>query len=447
MQHTHDPTAPRLMGSETEYTTRFSGSLDSRVKPSLVSHYAGPDALWLNNGARMYIDYGGLAEYATPECSSGSELLRQERIGEYHMRKIGDVIIRTLEPEFADLVAEPSHSPVYKRTGYARIVEEDPDGSVSVIHRDTESAGHHETYQTSLDLTELNTSHLLKSYLATRAVWSGPGLVAERGYELSQKSKALNFYGNSRTAHGEKQLYRHKGSGLVEIRSGEGSMSDWVIRNKFDMTSLVLRMIESGVMLPSLSIQVHRENVSLQTTSAAPLAMQPTESGRYSAVDMQRIIAEEALIFAEKHGAPQHEIISAREVLQACLDVDAYLKGDTDISTISNRIDWAAKLHKIQSRSIAMGDITCKNLVAVAHDLSWEDIGPESSARRWYRKHQPDSLTDRDIKIAMTARPRGRAANRVDIINHYDLRVRGVDWDIIYIADAEPVSVDKPHFS
>ena len=424
------------MGSETEYTTAITGSLDRRVDPDKVLHYEDPDNLWLKNGARLYIDHGRVIEYATPECSSGFEVMLQERVGEHVVRELGDIVIREIDPEFADLMESEPRTPVYKRTGYADVRKTD-EPSTSLMSPNL-STGHHETYQTTLTRSQLesgNGYHLLNAYLSTRIVWSGTGLVSTLGYELSQKAPGINFSGSSPTRHGDKMPYRFKGDGLLEIRLGEGNMSDWAIATKFDMTSLVLRMMEHGISLRNVDLRNKQENVAFRTASTNPLAMIPTESGRLDAIDIQCMIAEEAILFGEKHGAPRHEIQAAENVLKACYDVQAFLTHQDSIDTVSDRIDWAAKLHKLYSRGIGLGQISCANLIAVAYDLSWEDLSPHGSARRWYAKHQPDRVTEPKIKRTFNQPPEGRASSRVALLQEHSGEIRSVEWDYITLTN------------
>ena len=434
------------MGSETEYTMSISEPLDRRIDPDLVSYYAEPNNLWMANGGRLYVD-GRVVEYAAPVCNSGNELLLHERIGEKIVSGLTDTVEEEFDPEFADLISEPRLYPAYKRTGYTEIRFDEDDKSS--FHRGDLSTGHHETYQTELSREKLGSgpsSRLINAYLATRIIWTGTGLVSENGYELSQKAKAIDFHGTSSTLHGMKRPTKHKGAGLVEVRTGEGNMSDWAIRVKADMTSLVLRLAEHDVVPWHALIKEDFENAAFRSTSRNPLGPIPNDHKRFDAIDIQLMIAEEALSFGEKYGAPQHELDAAREVIAACQDVQSYLAGNGDLAIISDRIDWAAKLDKLRSRGILLGEVSCANMVAVAHDLSWEDVSSQGPARRWYRKYQPGSLTNDFVNRRLKHIPEGRAQTLTDIINHYGMDVRAVDWDTVSIPDDRYVSVDAPYF-
>ncbi|GEM_PF-1886701 len=443
------------MGSETEYTTRLSAALDSRVDTRLVAYYADPNNLWLNNGARLYKDFGGVVEYATPEATSGLEVLLQERTGEAIVGQVADHLVHL---DGSDV---PVQEHVYKRTGYSDVYptlaeSKDPLGLDEEndirIMKGNVSTGHHETYQTGIAIGEMEqgspAARFLNTYLATRIVWTGTGLVGPERFHVSQKAEAINFRGDSLTDHGGKVPYRMKGDGLIEIRTGEGNMSDWAIATKFDMTSLVFRLIEHGDIPHKLTVMEGYETSAMRMTSRNPLSTLPSEYEAMNAIELQARIAEYALWFADKHSAvPPHEIKAARAVKSVCEQLVLYFHDHGDITTVSDRIDWAAKLNKIQSRGFTLGEVTCRNLVAVYHDLAWEDVSQDSSSRRWYRVRHNNLVTPTDINRGKFAAPIGRAATRMRIIDHYDKEVKAVDWDIITLSNDRYVVVDDPYFA
>jgi hypothetical protein len=445
---TERPTT-RLMGSETEYTTKISNPLDERVNPNLTAYHADRNNLWLKNGGRLYIDCNAVVEYATPECTKGAQVLLHERVGEIIVRSVSDTTSSGYEAESYD-----KQFPVYKRTGYAGFTKGEGDGQFK--HRADLSTGHHETYQLFVNKQQFYTPrniHFLNTYLATRVAWTGAGLVGSKGYMLSQKARGINFDGASLTAHGQKVPYRPKGGGLIEIRTGEGNMSDWVVEHKFDMTSLVLRMIEHDIIPHNVLLELGSETAAMRTTSLDPtlgLTCHPdcdsdtTKAPILSAIDIQQAIAAYGIKHGERIGAPTHELKAAHDVLEACAVIEKYFYDDTVLKTISDRIDWAAKLDKLQSRGMALGQITCNNLVAVAHDLSWEDISPAGSARRWYRRKGTDIFSDHDIRRNVATPPTQRARDRVDLLTEHSGTVRLVDWDHITLKDDTSVPIEPP---
>ena len=439
----------RTMGTETEYTTRISESLEDAVDDRYVAHVNRADEVWTKNGGRMYIDFGTVVEYATPECTSGDQVLLHERIGQMVVRGLGDVMppsgdVKSLKDSSDNNDDQPKaerHWPVYKRTGYGLVVNHHIRKSFPGKTSE-KTTGHHETFQTGLDKSESSYFRpFLEAYLATRIVWTGAGMVGPTQYLLSQKADAINFQGTSHTAHGHKRPMSNKGSGLLEIRTGEGSMSDWVIRNKANMTSLVLRLMEHQHVPFNDIIRPGYTNAAFRSTSHNPLTPLPTNGPRIDAIDLQARIAEHALAFGEKHGAPKHEIKAAGEVLKACEDLNGYFLGHNDLSVLSDRIDWAAKLAKMRTRGIELGKLTTANLVAIAHDLSWEDTSPHGAAERWYRRRQPATFSEQELRRNASIPPSTLAQQRVDMIKEYGKRITHVDWGCIILDDHTGISI------
>lgn len=425
------------MGSETEFTTRFTSfgtGLPSRVEPRLVAHISPVDFdnLWLKNGGRVYKDYGGLIEYATPECLNARSVALYEKAGESIVATVGDEIETGKEPpsEAMDFVK----SPVYKRTGYADVlIDEEPVLTPM-------SAGHHENYYFGLTLDDLTSSHVamqfLRTYLATRIVWSGTGLVKPEGFSISQKADAINFHSSSRTEHGNKAALDYHPGQRLEVRTGEGNMSTWAIIQKFALTSLVLRLIEHGRIPHHVLLDEKSENHSYRLAAAMPQAALPASGGALSALEIQIDIAQAGLDFAEVHDTvPREEVHAAQTVIDTCYDIDAILSGNKDLSAVSDRVDWAGKLDSMREHGIELAQVSSKNLKAVAYDLAWEDVSPYSISNRWYSKRQTTPFTKSDVRRAAATPPPTRAKKRVQAISLRDPDQQIVDWDTIHHKD------------
>src|SRR5262249_50039877 len=91
---------PFLMGIETEYAA--SGTRDGQwIDPEEVynpladalrelrataADHAGCHGLYLENGARLYLDYGGHPEHATAECHTPRQAALYDKAGEVLLR-------------------------------------------------------------------------------------------------------------------------------------------------------------------------------------------------------------------------------------------------------------------------------------------------------------------------------------------------------------------------
>lgn len=445
----HD-TPPRIMGSETEYTTDclpWDNNLEL-VLPSDIQAYREADQddgmdLWLNNGSRLYIDAGGLLEYATPEVTSAQDLLVYERSGE---RIVADLSKRAIK--LCDYTPHASTG-VYKRTGYDAVQINGFAGLVPM------SDGHHENYATPLVFSSPGESYesparrALSSYLATRPVWSGAGIVTKKGYELSQKAAATDFDARAPGKHGRKMAYRTNKEGgpiqRLELRLGEGSMSEWVILQKFALTSLVLRLIEHGKFPESLYVGKGDATAIMQQTSR----MQPiTTQGRFmTAATHQRLVAEHALDFAKQQTfVPVEEINAAKEVITACQAIDELDDGLRELGSISDRIDWAAKRELMYERGIV--DVSTENLEAVKIDLKWEDVySARGIADLWYKKYgRQTRITPSALELARQEPPLTRALARTSLLKSLSsTQLRTIRWHKIEDKDGMLYALHDPY--
>jgi hypothetical protein len=424
MGHTREEfnhfTPPRIMGSESEINV--PGIVDdcfgvsdfySAIEDADVAYLSnGRDggSIILPNGGEIYLDVDGLVESATPECTNAHEVLLHELIGEYAVRQIA--------------IKAPGNRKgnAYKRAGYAEIKRSD-----GTIVQKANSAGHHENYfhhkphieeQIDKELGEM------KSYLSTRSSWAGAGLITADGYAVSQKIGALNFNSDARTGHGKKRAVNLRYM-RFETRTGEGNISEWVIVQKFALTSLVLRLIEHGKFPSDLRIASER-----QTVEASPFAFIKTDRGRFTGFGHQRAIARSALnYFAPKDGVPEEELLAAEAVIKAC-DAIGRIKSleNTDLSSIDDRVEWASKLSYLR-RKYPLSSLNTGNMHAVAMDLNWDNLAPHGSGKLWYKIH--GTTTDADIvQQHATIPPATRATARVATLTQ--LRNEKVSVDNVY---------------
>src|SRR5436305_10084046 len=145
----------RIFGLETEYGVTCT--LRGRRRPSpdegpsylcrRVVSWGRSSSVFLENGARLYLDVGSHPEYATPECDSISDLVAHDKAGE-----------RILEHLL--LSAEQ------------RLREEGIRGVIYLFKNNTDSAGNsygcHENYLTSRRDDFGHYAELLKPFLLTR---------------------------------------------------------------------------------------------------------------------------------------------------------------------------------------------------------------------------------------------------------------------------------------
>jgi hypothetical protein len=176
---------PFLMGSETEFAVSGSqrgqslsaDTIYTRLFNQVCDKYRWfPDAqggrsIYLGNGGRLYLDWNGHPEYATPECHTPAQVACHDKAAE-----------RLL------LIAR------------AGACAEDPDLDLTVlktnldpVHPDGITWGTHESYTCWASLDDA--APALIPHLVSRIVYAGSGCLSVRpesgGFELSQRSRHL----------------------------------------------------------------------------------------------------------------------------------------------------------------------------------------------------------------------------------------------------------------
>ena len=172
----------RIFGIENEYgvTCTFRGQ--RRLSPDEVArylfrrvvHWGRSSNVFLENGARLYLDVGSHPEYATPECDLIREVVAHDKAGE-----------RILEHLLA--AAE------------LRLHEEGIAGDVYLFKNNTDSAGNsygcHENYLVARHGEFARMADVLIPFFVTRQIWCGAGKVLHgpRGaqYCIAQRAEHI----------------------------------------------------------------------------------------------------------------------------------------------------------------------------------------------------------------------------------------------------------------
>lgn len=443
-------TPERIIGTETEYSVQQRHLLGlayiTALDPYALRVGAYEDYTWLTNGSKLYVDFpdeaddapderhvssDGILEVATGECLSASEAARHEKAGEYLVHAIAQ-----------EIVVPQQTFPAFKRTAFECVVNSDGE-----VLMDRASVGHHENYTTPLFGETIGNNDItaqMLSYLATRPIWAGAGLVTQEGYQLAQKVHGMH-YGTDATSmigHGDKRALMEtkaeRGSPNIEVRSGDGNMSLWAIRTKLAMTSLVLRLIEHEAFPKSAMItdNATRQQLAL-TASDNPNQELDFDDFYGSAVDHQSNIARAAMDFAATHDVPVDEQTAALDVLATCHHIREWGNDPDALEQLSDRVDWAAKLAFIRKKLGGQSrKLTAFNLDAVRLDLLWESLGPKSPSTMHYAKHG-HVFDEKELQATLLTPPNTRAATRVSLLQDTDgPAIKYAGWDNISFVDS-----------
>ena len=424
---------PRIFGAETEYTStngvveaiRLAGTRDLaasalylladesiRIAPGRSVH----DSVAVKTGGEMYID-GEALEFATPECESPEVLVAHKRAGE-------EMTLSTLNNAYA-YISKVFHGNLTSRAGFART--ESPRGE-TIFNEG--SLGHHENYlhfnpdtnsRFALYMSDWEEEmrdnpdvSALTTFLALRKLIDGIGMVDKHKYSITQKPRAINFYTYSYgTVHGQKMPFRQHDDRL-EIRSGEGSKSDWAAVFTHGLTSSVLRLIEHGE-FPK-SIELAGCNSTVNDIAYDPHATVKLSNGlEIRAIDALRQIIDSAADLASRYDdTPKYEIQALNDFYQFYEDFQKVSLRDNEVSALADRVDWAARYSFLLRRGHSYGSLNTSNLSAVRDDLKWDILGEADIARKYYRKFG-HTASRGDLEILP---PNTRAKGRVAIMKY-----------------------------
>ena len=415
----------RIFGIEVEYgvTCTFRGQ--RRLSPDEVARYlfrrvvswGRSSNVFLENGARLYLDVGSHPEYATPECDSVRQLVAHDKAGE-----------RILE----SLVEQAEQ----------RLQEEGIAGEIYLFKNNTDSAGNsygsHENYLVARFGEFQKLADTLIPFLVTRQIFAGAGKVLQtpRGAVFSVSQRAEHIWEglssattrsrpiiNSRDEpHADAERYRR-----LHVIVGDSNMSEYAVWLKVATADLVLRMIEAGTVMRDLTldnpIRAIRE-ISHDMTCQRRVKL---AGGReMSALEIQREYFSRVAQFIERTGPdPEAEKVVAEwgRILETIAD---------DPLKLSRECDWVAKYNIIEDYR-RRHDLPLSHARVGMLDLQYHDVN--RSRGLYYllqRRDKVDRITDdAEIDTAMGLPPQTtRAKLRGEFIREAKRKRRDftVDW-------------------
>ncbi|MFM7871913.1 MAG: proteasome accessory factor PafA2 family protein, partial [Actinomycetota bacterium] len=332
----------RIYGLENEYGITCTLRGHRRLSPDEVARYlfrkvvtwGRSSNVFLENGARLYLDVGSHPEYATPECDSLYDVVVHD--------KAGGRILETLV-----ISAEE------------RLREEGIRGTIYLFKNNTDSAGNsygcHENYLTSRDDDMGAHSAVLIPFLVSRQIYTGAGKIVQtaRGpvYSITQRADHIWETMSSATTrsrpiintrdepHADAEKYRR-----LHVIVGDSNMSEYSTFLKVGSTACMLRMMEDrNVVLRDMTlenpIRAIRE-ISHDITCRRTVNL---ANGReVSALDIQREYLDRALKYADSKCFPPLEQ-RALEMWEHCMTVL-----EKDPLALDREVDWVIK-HRLMT--------------------------------------------------------------------------------------------------
>src|SRR6202022_608255 len=244
----------RIFGLENEYGVTCTLRGQRRLSPDEVARYlfrrvvswGRSSNVFLENGARLYLDVGSHPEYATPECDDIRQLVAHDKAGE----RILESLVNSAE---------------------ARLREEGIAGQVYLFKTNTAPAGNsygcHENSLVSRYGEFGKLAEVLIPFFVSRQIFTGAGKVLQtaRGaiYCISQRAEHIWEGVSSATTrsrpiintrdepHADAERYRR-----LHVIVGDSNMSEYATFLKVGATSMLLRMLEDpAVVLRDLTLE------------------------------------------------------------------------------------------------------------------------------------------------------------------------------------------------
>ena len=415
----------RIFGMENEYGVTCTLRGQRRLSPDEVARYlfrrvvswGRSSNVFLENGARLYLDVGSHPEYATPECDSLYDLIAHDKAGE----RVLEGLVHSAEQ---------------------RLEEEGIRGQVYLFKNNTDSAGNsygcHENYLVSRQTDFQRMIDTLIPYFVTRQVFAGAGklLQTARGTVFSLAQRAEHIWEGVSSAttrsrpiintrdepHADAERYRR-----LHVIAGDSNMSEYVSYVKVGATVALLQMLEDEVVFRDLTLENPIRSIreiSHDTTCRRRVRL---ANGReLSALDIQWEYLERVMRYARSPGfSPQvQSAVAMWEHLLTGLEKDPL--------SLRRECDWVMKQHLIDeyasSRRLAMSD---PRLAMV--DLAYHDVSKERGLYYLIERRglMDRVVTDEDIDRALVLPPQTtRARLRGEFIKAAKEHNRDftVDW-------------------
>jgi len=416
----------RIFGLENEYGVTCTLRGQRRLSPDEVARYlfrkvvswGRSSNVFLQNGARLYLDVGSHPEYATPECDSLYDLVVHDKAGE----RILDGLLQSAEQ---------------------RLREEGIRGTIYLFKNNTDSAGNsygcHENYLTSRADDMAHYAEVLIPFFVSRQIFTGAGKVLQtaRGATFSMAQRAEHIWEGVSSAttrsrpiintrdepHADAEKYRR-----LHVIVGDSNMSEYTTFVKVGSAACMLRMLEDPtVVLRDMTLENPIRairDISHDITCRRKVRL---ANGReVSALDIQREYLDRALRYADTKGFPPMEQ-KALDMWEHCISTI-----ENDPLKLDREVDWVIK-HNLIEAFRTRHDLPLGHARVQLLDLQYHDISRERSP---FYKLQDRGMIERmcldsDIETAIEVPPQTtRARLRGEFVKRAKERKRDytVDW-------------------
>ncbi len=415
----------RIFGLENEYGVTCTLRGQRRLSPDEVARYlfrrvvswGRSSNVFLENGARLYLDVGSHPEFATPECDDLEDLVAHDKAGE----RILEGLVKGAEE---------------------RLEEEGIRGEIFVFKNNTDSAGNsygcHENYLVSRHKDFHRTVDVLIPFLVTRQIFLGAGKLVQtpRGTNFSIAQRADHIWEGVSSAttrsrpiintrdepHADAERYRR-----LHVIAGDSNMSEYATFVKVGTMVALLQMIERDVVFRDLTLENPIRSIREVSHDMTGEKKIKLANGReLSALDIQWEYLDRAMRFSRSPGFPP-------QVQKAVDRWEHLLTGlQKDPMTLDREIDWVMKYRLLERYGASRG-INMSDPRMLMMDLAYHDV--DRTRGLYYmmasRGMVDRIVTDEKISKAVTTPPQTtRARLRGEFIKAAKAKRRDftVDW-------------------
>ncbi len=416
----------RIMGLENEYGLTCTLNGQRRLSPDNVARYlfekvipgARNANVFLENGARLYLDTGFHPEYATPECDDIMDLCIHDKAG-------GRIV--------EDLLHQAEK----------RLREDGISGNILLFKNNTDSAGNsygcHENYLVARQGEFARMADILIPFFVTRQIYCGAGKVLHgpRGAQFCIAQRAEHIWEGVSSAttrsrpiintrdepHADAERFRR-----LHVIVGDSNMNEWTTFLKVGITDLVLRMVEANTVMRDLTLENPIRAIREISHDIAGRKRVRLANGReLTAIEIQDEYYERTAKFVDRRGGdPQTKqlLLEWRDALDAL--------ASRQPETLARKVDWVAKMLMIE-RYRGKHQLPLSSPKVALLDLAYHDVN--RSRGLYYLMERSGKaermVSEKDISRGMREPPQTtRAKLRGDFIKHAKQKRRDytVDW-------------------
>jgi len=420
----------RIYGLENEFGIAFTSHGRRTLPSEKVVRYLfeklitteGFLNVFLENGARFYLDTGCHPEYATPECASPLDVTIYDKAGE-----------RILE----NLL----------QYAQGKVREEGFHGNLAIFKNNTDFVGNsygcHENYLAERTSDFYYMAEQLIPFLVTRQIFTGAGKVfrTRRGtvFHISQRAQHIRQKISGTTTnersiintrdepHAIKEKYRR-----LHIIVGDSNMSEYTTYLKVGTTAIILEMIEDDFITPNFSLRNPVRAIKDISRDLTCREQVPLNNGKkYSALELQK----EYLELAHRYYSTRPKSDMVTDILDKWEDV--LTKLEEDPMQLDRKVDWVTKMNLLKAygeRTKQPAETSGDRMLML--DLQYHDIRRDKGL--YYLLERKDKVervtTDEAIDKAMVDPPQNtRAKMRGELIKLAKMKRIPYDLDWNYI--------------